>query len=60
MAITTCSICGMEAIQITKHKKITGPPPGVKKYLNRKVTYGYFYRKYVCNCGNVWEVRCSL
>ena len=51
-----CGVCGGKNIQITKHKKITRPPLSVKKHPNRKTTYGYFFKRYVCGCGNIWEV----
>ena len=57
ISVVMCSVCGGKNIQITEHKKITGPPPGTKKHPNRKTTYGYFFKRYTCECGNVWEVR---
>lgn len=57
ISVVMCSVCGGKNIQITKHKKITGPPSGTKKHPNRRTTYGYFFKRYTCECGNVWEVR---
>ena len=50
-----CSVCGGKNIQITEHKKITGPPAGTKRNPHRKTTYGYFFKRYTCECGSVWE-----
>ena len=52
-----CSACGSKSIEVTKHKKLTGPPPGVKRNPHRKETFGYFFKRYTCECGNVWEIR---
>ena len=50
-----CRVCGGKNIQITEHKKITGPPAGTKRNPHRKTTYGYFFKRYTCECGSVWE-----
>lgn len=55
LSAVTCRVCGRKNIKTTDHKKITVPPPGTKKYKNRRTTYGYFFRRYTCECGNVWE-----
>ena len=59
LSVVICSVCGGKNIQTTEHKKITGPPPGTKKHPNRKTTYGYFFKRYTCECGNVWEEKTS-
>ena len=59
LSAVICSVCGGKNIQITEHKKITGPPPGTKKHPNRRTTYGYFFKRYICECGNVWEEKAN-
>ena len=53
----TCEKCGSDKIQVTDKSKRTCAPKGVKKHPNRKISYGYFYKEHLCECGNKWEVR---
>lgn len=57
---TICPICGSKKIETSKHKKLTGPPKGVKINPFRKTTYGIIFFRHVCECGNTWEVETHL
>lgn len=55
-----CDVCQSTNIDITKHKKITQPPKKIKHHPNRKTTYGYCFKRYICECGNMWEVKYKM
>jgi len=56
-----CGECGSDKVVVTRHKKITTTPKSVRKrHPNRRITYGYIFNRYTCECGNIWEVEDRL
>lgn len=55
-----CDKCGSSKVIITETYRKTVPPRNDNRpslMPPRRVTYGYKIDEFVCECGNMWEVR---
>lgn len=51
-----CPICDSKKVESCELMKRTGPPEGAKK-TKARMSYGYFYTKYTCECGYIWQIK---
>jgi len=53
-----CTKCNSENVNESSGYRRTGPPKVIPPRLtNKRVSWGYRFDKYTCECGHTWEIK---